>query len=121
MSWWVPLVAILGLIVALVAWLVFTEPRQEEGAMGQHSWLDDRDVDDSGGDVELLAAVTGLGEERGHSREARTAALDLPAERWDLRGGRDVDPETSNPWADEDEAELRQVRVKPVDEREDTW
>lgn len=30
-------------------------------------------------------------------------------------------PRRPNDWADEDAADLKEVRVKPVDETEDTW
>ena len=96
---WVPwaLGTALALIVVFVAVLVAGE-RRKEGTVGRHSWLTDRDVDDSGGDVELLAAVTGLGEEREAGREAWAAALDLSAAGWDLRGVRDRDQDAPHPW-----------------------
>lgn len=97
-NWWA-LLGILGLIVAGVMVIVASDPRREEHTVGQHSWVTKDDVDDSGGDVELMAAVTGLGEEREPTREDREAATQLSLENWgDLRGGRDVDPGTSNPW-----------------------
>ena len=95
---WVPwaLGVVLALLVAFVAVLIAGE-RRREGTVGRHSWLTKQDVDDSGGD---LAAVTGLGEEREPTQEDREKAVQLGTKGWDLRGGRDVDPGTSNPWRD---------------------
>lgn len=96
-QWWA-LLGILGLIVAGVMVIVASDPRRKEDTVGQHSWITPRDVDDSGGDAELLAAVTGLGEELEPTREDRETAVQLGTGGWDLRGGRDVDPSTGNPW-----------------------
>lgn len=93
-----PLVAILGLIVIGVLVVIFAPVPRKESRMGQHSFLGDRDVDDSGGDVELLAVVTGLGETRDYDREAWTASLDLSTGGWDLRGVRDRDQDAPHPW-----------------------
>lgn len=92
------LAAILTLVVAGVTVLVATAGERKEGAMGRHDWLTDRDIDDSGDDVGLLAAVTGLGPEWDAGPQARSDAAELSTEGWELRGGRDVDPDTSNPW-----------------------
>lgn len=49
-------------------------------------------------DVELVAAVTGLGEEREPDEQAIADAGALPDHGTDLRGDRDVDPLAPHPW-----------------------
>ena len=45
MTWWVPLVAILGLIVVGVLVVIFAPLPRKERPMGQHSWPGDRDFE----------------------------------------------------------------------------
>lgn len=65
--------------------------------MGAHSWVGKGDVEPAG-DTELVAAVTGLGEEREPDEHARAAAAAMPDDWPDLRGERDRDPQAPNPW-----------------------
>lgn len=97
---WAPmaLAGVLALVVAGVIVLVATAGERKEGAVGQHSWINGRRAAE---DDELLAAVTGLGPERDTGPQAWVAAAELSTEGWDLRGVRDDDPSTSNPWREQ--------------------
>lgn len=90
------LLIIVGILVLIV------REQRERGMDGRHHWLgnDDLEPNDSAEerDVELLAAVTGLGEQREPDEQARTAAAEMPDDWPDLRGERDIDPQAPHPW-----------------------
>lgn len=85
------------IIVGILALIV--KERRQRDMNGRHHWLEEGDMDpNGGGDAELLAAVTGLGERREPDEQARAAAEEMPDDWPDLRGARDRDPQAPNPW-----------------------
>lgn len=85
------------LVVGIVA-LIVSERRGRRGSVGAHSWPGEDDIDPDGDDEALLAAVTGLGDQREPDEQARAAAAAMPDDWPDLRGERDKDPQAPNPW-----------------------
>lgn len=89
---------LLGLTFIVSGLLVLVFGRARKGKpMGAHSWVGEGDVEPDG-DTELVAAVTGLGEQREPGEQARVEATELNDDWPDLRGERDIDPAVGNPW-----------------------